>query len=281
MGEAEEVQSKLAASWLSIAQGVTDRSVRQQVIAHSMYEVSHLEIAHALEAVARLAEQAQEAARDVLSAWLPTMTNPEHADYFEVLRDLADTEHLLALGRLLRKPKQTAGIEPRDPHERPTSNLPQGRTITLGERKSLARGRDRFMIDRLLRDPHPHVIGIVLGNPRVTEDDVIRLAAKRPTFPDVQGEIARSARFGHRPRVRMALVQNPSTPPTLSVPLVSLLLRPDLAAVLDATDLPPVVRAAAAELLKRRPPVKTDGIAHDEYVIEDTTEVDDEDEPIQ
>ncbi len=267
--EAAEVESKLAASWLSIAQGVTDRAVRQQAIAHSMYEVSHAELALALDVVARQAEQAHASARDVLSAWLPTMTNPEHAGYFEVLRELADAEHLLSLARLLRIPKQAGGSEPRDPHERPTLSLPQGRTITLGERKSLARGRDRFMIDRLLRDPHPHVIAIVLGNPRVTEDDVIRLAAKRPTFPDVQGEIARSARFGHRPRVRMALIQNPHTPPTISVPLVSLLLRPDLAAVLEATELPPVVRAAAVELLRRRPPLKTDGIAHDEFVIEE------------
>lgn len=278
MGEADEVLSKLAASWLSIAQGVMDRSVRQHAIARSMYEVSHAELAEALEEVARLAEQTHAQARDVLSAWLPTMTNPEHADYFEVVRELADAEHLLALGRLLRKPKQPGGAEPRDPHERPTANLPPGRTITLGERKSLARGRDRFMIDRLLRDPHPHVIAIVLGNPRVTEDDVIRLAAKRPTFPDVQGEIARSSRFGHRPRVRMALVQNPYTPTTISVPLVSLLLRPDLASVLEATELPPVVRAAAAELLRRRPPVKADGASHDE---DPEVVVIGEDEPIQ
>lgn len=252
------VESKLAASWLALVRGVTDRALRQHVIAHAMATTTPADLATALEVVARLAEQADAHARDVLAAWVPTMTDPGHASYFDAVREVADAEHLLALGRLLRRPRRGVELDAREPDERPTGNLPQGRALTLGERKALARGRDRFMIDRLLRDPHPHVIAIVLGNPRVTEDDVIRLAARRPTYPDVQGEIARSPRFGHRPRVRMALVQNPFTPTTISVPMVSLLLRPDLASVLEATELPPVVRAAAVELLQRRPPIRAD-----------------------
>src|SRR5205814_396625 len=83
--------------------------------------------------------------------------------------------------------------------------------------------------------------------PRITEDDVVRLAAKRPTFPDVQAEIAQSPKWSVRVRVRLALVQNPFTPPAISVPLLPMLVRPELDQVMAATDVPPIVRSAVEE----------------------------------
>ena len=89
----------------------------------------------------------------------------------------------------------------------------------------------------------------------MTEDDVVRLAARRPAFADVIAEIARHPGWTTRPRVRMAIVQNPGTPTEIAVPLVRLLIRPELLQVTAAADVPAIVRAAATELLERRPPV--------------------------
>jgi hypothetical protein len=50
-------------------------------------------------------------------------------------------------------------------------------------------------------------------------------------------------------------VQNPSTPAEIAVPIVRLLLRHDLVEVVRATHVPSIVRAAAVELVARRPPV--------------------------
>ena len=54
-----------------------------------------------------------------------------------------------------------------------------------------------------------------------TEDDVIRLAAKRPNRPDVLVQIARSDKWMHRARVRLTLVLNPQTPPEVASPRAS------------------------------------------------------------
>jgi len=75
------------------------------------------------------------------------------------------------------------------------------------------------LMARLLLDPHPDVIARLLVNPRLTEDDVIRLAAKRPNRSDVLAQIARSDKWLHRPRVRIAIVLNPWTPPEVSAPM--------------------------------------------------------------
>jgi hypothetical protein len=248
----------LAAYWLQTIPALRETAMRARVVARDL-ETSDPEVAAAaLEHVCQLAEQADPQAREVLTAAAATLTSPEHAVLTERLREEAARGDRLALARLLRRRTTQSALETPPPGERHAVAMPAGRAYTLGERRALARGRDRLLLDRLLRDPHPMVIRIVLGNPRITEDDIVRLAARRPTFPDVQSEIARSPRFGTRPRVRLALVQNPFTPPSIGVPLVALLLRSELEQIVGATELAVVVRGAAREHLERRPPVDRD-----------------------
>jgi hypothetical protein len=133
-----------------------------------------------------------------------------------------------------------------------------GRPLTLGERKSLARKPSRESTERLLRDPHPDVIRMLLVNPKVTEDDVLVLAARRPCRPDVLTQIARSPRWAHRPRIRIALVLNPDTPLDVTAPLVALLVRQELRLVATSTTVAPAVRALCLEHLERRPPSPLD-----------------------
>lgn len=249
--------ASLAQRWLRSIPTVKELGLRASVLASELTTEPADRVAEALEEVALGTEQADDRAREVLAALMPTLTDPAQAELVERLRGLAQERSLFALARLLRKRGglRDGAHEVPEPGARHPGNMPQGRVLTLGERKALARGRDRFMLDRLLRDPHPQVIRNILGNPRITEDDVVRLAARRPTFPDVQAEIAKSPRWGVRQRVRLALVQNPFTPPAISVPLLPLLVRGELFQVLDATDIPPIVRAGAVELLERRPPI--------------------------
>lgn len=231
--------------------------LRTSLVAADITAAPLADVAEALEEIALRAEQADPRAREVLSAALPTLTDPARTEFVEMLRDVAQELGHFALARLLRRRTglRDGAHEVQDPSERHPGEARVGRAVTLGERKALARGRDRDVLDRLLRDPHPQVIRNILENPRITEDDVVRLAARRPTYPDVQSEIARSPRWGIRQRVRLAIVQNPYTPPPISVPMLGLLVRPELDQVLAAMDVPPIVRAAAIELLERRPPI--------------------------
>lgn len=123
--------------------------------------------------------------------------------------------------------------------------LPGRPDITLGERKSLARTRDRLLIDRLLRDPDSSVLTILLANPYLTEADAIRLAARRPTTADAQRTIFRTQRFRVRYDVRKALILNPYTPTDLAAQLVGLLTKPDLEQVERDAKLAETVRASA------------------------------------
>jgi hypothetical protein len=130
----------------------------------------------------------------------------------------------------------------------------RGRTLTLGERKSLARRPDRDTLERLLADPHPAVIERLLANPRVTEEDVLRIAARRPGHAQVLAAISRSPRWIHRPRIRLAIVLNPDSPPETSALVCGLLMRQELRLVIEYTHVEPSIRALCMEYLERRPP---------------------------
>jgi len=136
-----------------------------------------------------------------------------------------------------------AGLEP----ERPVR--PRGRALTLGERKALARSQRRDFLVPLLRDPHPDVVRILVDNPRLTERDVVTIAALRPAVPASLAVVAEHPRWSPRYTVKRALVLNPYTPTHLAVRLATTLRRGDLVEIARSSGLPGPLRAHAAELL--------------------------------
>jgi hypothetical protein len=213
-------------------------------------------VAEALDDVCTAAEQAEPGAREMLVALVDLLAEKEQTTLAQRLREEAAGRSLLALARLLRRPA-TVPPSRSSPPSASETRIPDygaGRTLTLGERKALARRPTRKAMDKLFADPHPMVIRTLLANPKVVEDDVVRLAARRPVDPEVLAEVARSPRWAHRVRVRMSIVMNPDTPLELSIPMLALLVRPELELVSSATSLAPTIRAAARDLLERRPP---------------------------
>jgi hypothetical protein len=126
---------------------------------------------------------------------------------------------------------------------------PADRPLTLGERKSLARTHRRDKLLLMIRDPHPAVVSILLDNPHVTEDDVVKMAAMRPAVPDALAKIAAHGRWSVRHAVKRALVQNPSTPLADAVRIATTLRAPMLAELAGDASLPEQLRRHATEVL--------------------------------
>ena len=216
-------------------------------------------LAPVLDALSARAEQAESTAREALVAVVDALNHASCALAVQRLREEASGVPHLALERLVRKPLSI--VPARDVGRPEDDRIPdygKGRPLTLGERKSLARKPDRTTVERLIRDPHPDVIRMLLGGPRVTEEDVLSMAARRPSRPDVLTEIARSPRWVHRPRIRMALVLNPDIQLEIAAPIVGLLMRHELRLVATSTHVQASVRALCNEHLERRPPGELD-----------------------
>ncbi len=128
----------------------------------------------------------------------------------------------------------------------------RGRPLTLGERKSLARTHDRNLIDRVVRDPHPDVVRILLDNPSLTENEVVRICAMRPNDPGVLQAVYRHRRWVVRYRPRNAIVRNPDCPLDTALLLVPLLRPGELKEAAMASGLAPPVRLSCRSILELR-----------------------------
>ncbi len=233
--------------------------------------------ADALEEVCVASDASNERAEALVHALVELLASSSMDEARDALREQARRRGLMTLERLLRRPYVTRSsggshvrFEPppddeiavapdSEPREKGVPDYGRGRQLTLGERKSLARRPPPHLLPKVLADPHPDVIRNLLAAPRLTEDDVIVLTTRRPNKAEVLHEVARHPRWCQRPRVRMALVMNPSTPQEVAMSMVALLRRPELASVVESTALHPAIRAAAQERLARRPPMRSGG----------------------
>jgi tRNA nucleotidyltransferase/poly(A) polymerase len=139
---------------------------------------------------------------------------------------------------------------PTDPKPtRAASNADDGET--LGHRKMIARTATGAELTKLMQDPHPEVAQNVLQNAHVTEELVIRMAARRPVGGGVLDAIARS-RFQNSALVRRAVVLNPDCPQKLAQRLVAQLSPVDLHDVVHAPGVAKEIKTIARRLLDSR-----------------------------
>ncbi|MBE0618951.1 MAG: hypothetical protein IH608_13670 [Proteobacteria bacterium] len=125
-------------------------------------------------------------------------------------------------------------------------------TVSLGHRKTAARGPRSTLLERILRDPDPRVVGEVLRNPRLREGEILAVASRRPCPQEIFWLLVRRGSWLLRPAVQRAVVLNPYAPPQLAVALVPLLMDPDLVALAQQEGLHPAVRDGALDVLSWR-----------------------------
>lgn len=126
------------------------------------------------------------------------------------------------------------------------------RDITLGEKLALASQPSRAWLEQLLLEPEPSIILRLCNNPRLTLQDLLRVAARRPTIPDVQWAIAQSPRWLAQLPIRSALLSNPYTETTLSLLLLPTLPHPDLLDLTRSSHLHPDLHLCAQLVLACR-----------------------------
>lgn len=212
--------------------------------------------ARLLDALAAESENSELRAREALLTVALLLLEWGESERVQALRSEAAGASRLSLQRLLR-------VDPSRPnHAEIEVTVPDygvGRELTLGERRSLARRPHRRHLERLLADPHPLVVRQLLLNPKLTEDDVVRWLAKRPLRRVALTEVAASARWLCRPRVRLAIVLNPGSPSTIALPLLGLCNRAELREIVEQSSASLTIRATALEHLERRPPLGESG----------------------
>lgn len=166
--------------------------------------------------------------------------------YFAELRRVAQIQDLEAVAALFSRGP------PKKQMDMGAAAKADARLFThpLGHLKTRARvTTDPDELSRLAAASDPSVVRNVLLNPRLTEELVVRIAARRPARPEPLVEIWKSPRWSLRHAVRRALVFNPYLPLDIGSKVVPLLPRADLEELAGNAGIHHALRAQASGLL--------------------------------
>ena len=172
---------------------------------------------------------------------LVTLRTPSGAEAFVKARVVATLPDGLALavdadpeeimGRLLSKDEPSK--EEEEP-EKAQNAWDRVRGLSQMEKILLAVKADRSERALLLQDNDPRVLLSVLRNPRLTVDEVARLAKSSFLNFQIADVIMKSSQWMASPDVRLALIHNPKTPQAFSLRILPTLPDAEVRAIARA-----------------------------------------------
>jgi hypothetical protein len=126
------------------------------------------------------------------------------------------------------------------------------RNLTRTEKLLLAPKADRSERAVLAQDNDPQVLQALLRNPRITIEEVARLA-RLPLLSATTAElIAKTTQWATAPEVRSALVHNPRTPTPLALRLLPTLPEPEIRQIAKSTAVNQALKQAALRMVINR-----------------------------
>jgi len=130
--------------------------------------------------------------------------------------------------------------------------MQQVQRMTTPQKMRLAMRGAKEARGLLIRESNKQISLAVLDNPRLTEGEIEAFAKSANLGEDVIRTIGMNADWSKKYSVAVALVNNPKTPPGVSVPFVNRLTDKDLAMVEKSKNVTEAVRSAARGLIAKR-----------------------------
>jgi hypothetical protein len=184
------------------------------------------------------------------SMWLIRARLDDDYDLIKNIFTAAHADDRKAVIAILRDPPPHKALPAGKRLKEP--DLQIDRDVSVGEKRQLARGNNRQMIERLLLDPNPLVIEQLLENPSVRQQDVLMVSTKRPNTPEILLKVALHRRWFNRREIRYSVVMNPYNGTGLSLKLLPTLGIQKLRKVRNSTTLHPTILEAAEMLVELR-----------------------------
>lgn len=104
----------------------------------------------------------------------------------------------------------------------------------------------------LIRDRNKQVAAAVVKSGRMTDNEALNAAGNRNMHMDVLREIASNREWMRNYPVKVAVVNNPRTPPSVAVPLVSSLQKRELEALARNRNVSSVVFTLASKMVRQK-----------------------------
>jgi len=142
--------------------------------------------------------------------------------------------------------KNSTGLDPSIPIPK------QLMEMSVSEKIKVAMRGNKEIRGILVREKNRLVCTAVMKNPRMTESEVVKIAASRNVSDDVIREITRNREWMKLYQVQVSLVNNPKCPAGIAIKMLKFLQPRDLKNVAHSKNVPSVVKRSATKLYKSR-----------------------------
>lgn len=124
--------------------------------------------------------------------------------------------------------------------------------LNIGQKIKLSIMGNREARTILIKDPNRIISKAVLKNPRLTDSEIVLIAQSKIVNEEILREIADSRKWARLYQVKLALVNNPKTPPHVSINLIRQLRDFDLRNLRWNKNLPGVISTAVKQIMHDR-----------------------------
>ena len=118
-------------------------------------------------------------------------------------------------------------------------------SMTFGEKVKLALTGNKTAREFFAKDPNKILASSVLRNPRITEDEVLRIASSKSTPDDILRQVAHHKEWMKNYNIKLSMVTNPKTPVSVSLKLLDFILEKDLEGLSKSKNIPSVIASSA------------------------------------
>jgi hypothetical protein len=153
-------------------------------------------------------------------------------------------------GQISAARKEEIQREFQKPEERTLYQRIQSMSVAEKVQFAMRAGKDARSM--LLKDPNRQVALAVLSSPKMTEDEIVLIAQSRNVSDDILRTVGKNREWLKNYSVLFALVNNPKTPPGISLPLLSMVKAKDLAILARNRNVPEAMRSGVNRLLQAK-----------------------------
>jgi len=249
MEDRSEKAKRIAEKLKRKSRAIRDTGIRKGMLARSLAELDPETMAQVLDEIIRRSGRGAPSYREMLITLgdMEEVINRAGDEKMDEVYGYSRKQGLEEVASMLRKIPPRKSLVDREEEVYMDRDM---KDLSLGYKKTLGRTGNRDIVNRLLHDQDPSVIEQILANPALTEEQVVRIAAKRPTNSEILRHIGRSPKWTRSYRVKKALVFNPYTPTEMSIGFLRVLMRQDIRDVYNNESLHFELRHAAKRMLK-------------------------------
>jgi len=126
------------------------------------------------------------------------------------------------------------------------------RAMPYAEKIILATRADRSERGVLIQDNDPQILYYLIKNPRITTEEVLRIARMTSISAAVADQIAKTTQWSSNQEIRSAIVNNPRTPTPLALKLLGTLPEPEIRHIAKSTGVSQALKQAALRIVISR-----------------------------